>query len=148
MVMGAVAALLVVAAIGGFVMSKGTPPPIGLVEGNLRPCPSSPNCVSSQAKDTAHRVAPLAFSGDPAAAMARARAVIEGMPRTKVVLTSSTYLHAEMTTALFRFTDDVELLLDQAAHVIHIRSASRVGYSDLGKNRSRVEEIRKKFEGP
>lgn len=127
-------------------MHRGKSPPTGLVDGKLRPCPSSPNCVSSQAADVAHRVAPLTFAGDPAEAMARARAVIEGTPRSKVVLTSSTYLHAEVTTALFRFTDDVELLLDQAAHVIHIRSASRVGYSDLGKNRARVEEIRKRFE--
>jgi uncharacterized protein (DUF1499 family) len=46
-----------------------------------------------------------------------------------------------------RFVDDVEFLLVPAERVIHVRSASRVGYSDLGTNRKRVEALRAKFEG-
>ena len=114
----------------------------------LAPCPSSPNCVSSLATDAAHRVAPLAYQGDPAAAMRRLRDVIAAMPRARVVGVSDTGLHAEFTSRIFRFVDDVDCVVDPAAGVIQIRSASRVGYSDLGVNRSRVEAIRKAFDEP
>lgn len=113
--------------------------------GHLAPCPASPNCVSSEATDDAHRVAPLAYTGDPAAAMRRLRAVIEAMPRTRIVAGSDGALHAEFTSRIFRFVDDVDCIIDPAAGVIHIRSASRVGYSDLGANRARVEAIRSRF---
>ncbi|HSQ00780.1 MAG TPA: DUF1499 domain-containing protein [Candidatus Dormibacteraeota bacterium] len=112
----------------------------------LAPCPASPNCVSSLATDDAHRVAPLAYQGDPAAAMRRLRAVIEAMPRARVVGADDTALHAEFTSFLFRFVDDVNCAVDAEASVIQIRSASRVGYSDLGVNRKRVEAIRAAFE--
>jgi len=112
----------------------------------LPPCPSSPNCVSSLAPDADHRVAPLAFRGDPAAAMRRLRDVIAAMPRARVVSASDTALHAEFTSRIFRFVDDVDCAVDPAAGVIQIRSASRVGYSDLGVNRQRVEAIRTAFE--
>ena len=111
----------------------------------LAPCPSSPNCVSSLATDAEHRVAPIAYRGDPAAAMRRLRDVIAAMPRSRVVSASDTALYAEFTSRLFRFVDDVDCAVDPAAGVIQIRSASRVGYSDLGVNRARVEAIRAAF---
>jgi uncharacterized protein (DUF1499 family) len=114
----------------------------------LAPCPASPNCVSSQATDAAHHVAPLPFTGDPGAAMRRLRAVIAAMPRTRIVAASDTALHAEFTSRLLRFVDDVDCVVDPAAGVIQIRSASRVGYSDLGANRTRVEAIRAAFASP
>jgi uncharacterized protein (DUF1499 family) len=113
----------------------------------LAPCPNSPNCVSSVAPDAAHRVEPLAFKGAPAAAMERLRATITGMPRARVVRHDATSLSAEFTSWLLRFVDDVDCVLDADARVIHIRSASRVGYSDLGVNRKRVEQIRAAFGG-
>jgi uncharacterized protein (DUF1499 family) len=112
----------------------------------LAPCPSSPNCVSSQATDDAHRVAPIAFRGDPAAALRRLRAVIEAMPRTRVVEMTDSRLRAEFRSWLFRFVDDVDAIVDPRTGTIEVRSASRVGYSDLGVNRKRVEEIRAAFE--
>lgn len=115
---------------------------------SLAPCPSSPNCVSSEAADAKHRIAPLPFSGGPAAAMARLRAVIEAMPRARVVSANDQALHAEFTSLLFRFVDDVDCVVDPSAGVIQIRSASRTGYSDLGVNRKRVEQIRAAFETP
>ena len=111
----------------------------------LAPCPSSPNCVSSLATDSGHQIAPLAFRGDPAQAMHRLRAVIEAMPRTRIVEFSDDALRAEFTSFLFRFVDDVACVVDAPAGVIQIRSASRVGYSDLGANRKRVEAIRRAF---
>lgn len=111
----------------------------------LAPCPASPNCVSSLAADAGHQIAPIAFSGDPAQAMRRLRTVIEAMPRTRIVSDSGTALRAEFTSRLFRFVDDVDCVVDAPAGVIQIRSASRVGYSDLGANRKRVEAIRAAF---
>jgi uncharacterized protein (DUF1499 family) len=111
----------------------------------LAPCPSSPNCVSSQAKDEAHRVTPLAFEGDPGEAMHRLRLVIEGMPRTRIVSASDAALRAEFSSRLFGFVDDVEARIDAKRRVIDIRSASRTGYWDLGANRRRIEEIRQAF---
>lgn len=113
---------------------------LGAREGILTPCPSSPNCVSSQAGDERHRIAPLTFSGDPDAAFAHLKQVLSGRSDTTIVEDSSDYLRVELRTMLF--VDDGEFLLDRTKKVIHVRSASRLGYSDLGKNRSRLEEIR------
>lgn len=112
----------------------------------LAPCPSSPNCVSSLAKDGAHRIKPLRFDGDSSEAMHRLRKVIESMPRTRIVSASSDWLRAELSSRLFGFVDDVEAKVDSNRRVIDIRSASRTGYWDLGANRRRVEAIRAAFE--
>jgi uncharacterized protein (DUF1499 family) len=111
----------------------------------LAPCPSSPNCVSSQATDAAHHVDPIPYRGDHVEAMRRLRAVIEAMPRARVVDADDLALRAEFTSRIFRFVDDVDCVVDPQAHVIEIRSASRIGYSDLGANRARVEAIRAAF---
>ena len=71
---------------------------------------------------------------------------VSGMKRARIVAAEERYIHAEFTSALFRFVDDVEFLLDSETKTIHVRSASRVGYSDLGVNRRRVEEIRSRFD--
>jgi uncharacterized protein (DUF1499 family) len=120
----------------------------GVRDGRLAPCPSSPNCVSSQAGDDAHRVAPLPFTGTAGAAIGRLTAIVRSLPRASVVTTTGTYLHAEFRSAVFRFVDDVEFLADEPAGVIHVRSASRVGFSDLGVNRRRIEAIRSRWNEP
>jgi uncharacterized protein (DUF1499 family) len=109
----------------------------------LSACPASPNCVSSQATEGKHRIAPLAFCGNPDAAFARLKLVLGRRGDTTIIEEKPGYLRAELRTVLF--VDDGEFLLDQAQSVIHVRTASRRGYSDLGKNRSRIEEIRKQF---
>lgn len=124
------------------------PAALGVRDGRLAPCPTSPNCVSSQAppEDAEHHVAALPFPasarGDPAAAWAALERAVRALERTSVVTVRPGYLHAEAATALLGFVDDLECLLDAAARVIHVRSASRVGYSDLGVNRKRVETLR------
>jgi uncharacterized protein (DUF1499 family) len=117
----------------------------GLVEGKLAPCPDSPNCVCSQDARPSHSIAPLTCTGPWPAARQKLLAVIRSMPRSRVVAEQADYIHVEFASAAFGFVDDVEFLVDAAAHVIHVRSASRVGYSDLGVNRRRVEDIRGKF---
>jgi uncharacterized protein (DUF1499 family) len=115
---------------------------LGVHDGKLAPCPASQNCVSSQSNDKTHAVEPIRFSGTSAEAMADLKKIISGMPRNRIVTETETYLHAEFTSALFRFVDDVEFWLDESTRTIHLRSASRIGSSDLGVNRKRVEDLR------
>ncbi len=113
----------------------------------LSPCPSSPNCVSTQAQDESHAIAPLRYQKTRAEAKEALKAIIRTLPRTKLVEEDDTYLHYEFTSLLLRFVDDVEFLFDDEAKTIHFRSASRTGYGDLGVNRHRMEEIRTLIEG-
>jgi uncharacterized protein (DUF1499 family) len=115
---------------------------LGVNDGKLAPCPASPNCVSSQSKDKEHGIEPLRYTGSATEAMDRLKKIIIGMKRTRIIAETGPYIHAEFTSALFRFVDDVEFFLDERAAVIHVRSASRIGYSDLGVNRKRIETIR------
>lgn len=119
------------------------PASLGVRDGRLSPCPSSPNCVSSQESDDRHRIAPLAFTGDPDAAFAHLRRVLETRGDTTIIEQTGEYLRVELRTTFF--VDDGEFLLERGRRVIHVRSASRLGYSDLGKNRGRMEDIRRAF---
>lgn len=110
----------------------------------LRPCSSS-NCVSSEATDPEHHVDPIPYTGDHITAMQQLRDVIEDMPRAEITDADDVALHAEFTSRLLQFVDDVECVADPQAHVIAIRSASRVGYLDAGISRKRVEQIREAF---
>jgi len=114
----------------------------------LEPCPSSPNCVSSQApeSDHEHYIAPFRFSGNPATAWQRLMAAMLAEKRVSIIVEQGNYLHVEMRSLMFRFVDDVEFSLAASAGLIHVRSASRVGYSDFGVNRKRVERIRAAFD--
>lgn len=114
-------------------------------DGALKTCPKSPNCVSSQAGDAKHAIAPLTYSVSRAEALARLKEILNTMERVKIVGEKEDYLHAEARSLIFRFVDDVDFYFPAAEKVIHVRSASRLGYSDLGVNRKRVEEIRKRF---
>jgi uncharacterized protein (DUF1499 family) len=122
------------------------PNTLGVKNGQLSPCPGSPNCVVSQGNpDAEHAIDPIAYSGDPASALARLEALITEMPRTAIIEKNDTYLYAEFTSKLMGYVDDVEFYLDPANSVVHVRSASRLGESDLGVNRKRIEAIRDAF---
>ena len=126
--------------------SGSRPSQIGAAGGRLAPCPDSPNCVSSQSEDKGHAVAPLRYEGAAEAAMRELVGVIRGMRGARIKTVQEQYIHAEFTSFLFRFVDDVEFLLDDGPKTIHVRSVSRVGYSDLGVNRRRVGAIRSRFD--
>lgn len=115
---------------------------IGIDNGQLAPCPSSPNCVVSQAADEDHAIKPLTYQGDRATAKANILKVLSVVPRTTVVDQTDDYIRSEAKSRLFKFVDDVEFYLPKDEQVIHVRSASRVGESDLGVNRRRIEQIR------
>ena len=125
-----------------FSFSGTRPTNIGVTDGKLLACPNSPNCVSSQSTDAEHKIAPLTYTGDPAKALADLKAVITNTPRTKIITADGNYLYAEFTSALMGYVDDVEFYLNADKGVIELRSASRLGQSDLGANRDRIEAIR------
>ena len=108
----------------------------------LPPCPSSPNCVSTQAQDAGHAIAPIRYRKSRAEAKEALKEVIRSLPRTKLVEEDESYLHYEFTSLLLRFVDDVEFVFDDETKTIHFRSASRTGYGDLGVNRTRMEQVR------
>jgi uncharacterized protein (DUF1499 family) len=118
------------------------PSNLGASGGVLAPCPASPNCVSSDATDAAHRVEAFALVGPVDAAWRIVREEVARLPRTTVADERPTYLHAECASALFGFVDDLELALRAPEGLVAVRSASRLGYSDLGVNRRRVEGLR------
>jgi uncharacterized protein (DUF1499 family) len=118
------------------------PANLGPQSGQLAPCPSSPNCVSSFSQDAAHKVEPLTYNSTPAVAMTNLKQTIASLGKTKIITETDNYLYVEFTSSLMGFVDDVEFLLDEGAKVIHVRSASRLGQSDLGVNRKRIETIR------
>jgi uncharacterized protein (DUF1499 family) len=120
------------------------PPNLGVKDNRLSPCPSSPNCVSSQSGDERHRIAPIRFTSTPAEAIGSLKKVIRGMKRPTVIQETPDYLYVEFRT-LLGFMDDAEFYIDESQKVIHLRSASRVGYWDLGVNRKRMEAIRAEF---
>ena len=120
----------------------------GVVNGRLTGCPASPNCVSSVSPQTdkTHYVKPLNFADPTNEAWSRLVEIVKTWPRAHIVEQSGSYLHAEFRTRLLRFVDDVEFLLDPGQGVIHVRSLSRLGRSDFGVNRRRIEAIRRQFE--
>lgn len=122
------------------------PDNIGIqTSGQLAPCPSTPNCVNSQSQDATHKIEPLSYSSTPTQAMAELKSAIQSMERTTIITETENYIYAEFKSKLMGFVDDVEFLLAPEAKVIHVRSASRLGESDLGVNRKRIETIRAKL---
>ncbi|MDA1371233.1 MAG: DUF1499 domain-containing protein [Proteobacteria bacterium] len=115
----------------------GEPPQnIGIQNGRLTPCPESPNCVSSFAGDETHRIEPIAAN------LNQIERVLLSLDEANIVNAQDAYIYAEFTSRIMRYVDDVEFMYDSAAGVTHVRSASRLGYSDMGANRNRIENIR------
>jgi len=125
--------------------SRGNPPALGLNNGALKACGERPNCVSSQASDEAHRVAALAYSGARGDTQTRLSALLDADPSVQFVERREDYWHVTYRSSLFRFIDDVEFFFDDTSAQVHVRSASRVGYSDRGVNRKRIESIRERL---
>ena len=123
------------------ILSGKRPADLGVRNGNLKAAPSSPNAVSSQATD-AHQIAPLACKGPQEQAMKALKAIVEGTPNARIVETKPDYLYAEYASSLMGFVDDVEFYVDTKRNHIEVRSASRLGHSDLGVNRKRIEDLR------
>jgi len=131
---------LLVVVILVIIRNETTPANIGVKEGGLRPCPTTPNCVLSGAVDPVHAIDPLPV------ATKNPLTLIEDFFTShyiaKVVKKTDNYLHIVISTPFFHFKDDLEFLVNKGDQNISVRSASRIGYSDRGVNRRRIEKLR------
>jgi uncharacterized protein (DUF1499 family) len=121
---------------------RGRPRGLGLTDGRLSACPSSPNCVCSDETGTSSAIESLQLAIQAADAWTSVEQAVRDLPRTRIVSNSADYIHAECASSLLGFVDDLELHLRPDDGVIAVRSASRLGYSDFGVNRRRVETLR------
>lgn len=112
--------------------------------GQFADCPDKPNCVSTKSSTPTHKVSPLSYSSSLEEAKNKLIKIVESMPRSKIINNNESFLHVEFTSQVFRFIDDVEFYFNEPG-IIHFRGASRIGHSDMGVNRDRVEEIRLAF---
>jgi uncharacterized protein (DUF1499 family) len=135
---------VIVAVILTVLSCASSPPKVQLVDGKLRACPKSPNCVSSESDSASSRVEPLTFKGPQEKAWGDLKETIRELGG-KIQEEHDGYLWTTFTTRLFHFVDDVEFRVVSSDSIIHVRSGSRVGYSDLGANRRRVEKLRTLF---
>lgn len=108
---------------------------------SIAPCPDTNNCVSTEAEREAQRMPAIPFDDPPSAALARAKSALLAEKRTTIVGQGDDWISAECRSALFRFVDDVHVVIDAPKQLIRFRSASRVGESDLGVNRRRMERV-------
>ena len=124
---------------------SGTVPKLGVDSGQLMACPDKPNCVNSQTADNEHFIAPLLFAGTLQDAQKRLLQILQSMPQTTVITANEGYFRVEFTSRVFKFVDDAEFYLSSSENgktTINVRSASRIGHSDFGVNRERIEQIR------
>lgn len=125
--------------------SGSRPAYLGSPQTALQLCPSSPNCVSSlESEEESHKIAPLPFQ-TAGSNSAKLTAAINSNPSAKIVVNTDSYIYAEYTSSLMGYVDDVEFLINPSQKRIDVRSASRLGHSDLGVNRDRIEELRKQL---
>ena len=126
-----------------------TPTDLGVRGGKLKPPSATDNSVTSQAalypdhpQRAASQIAPLALRGDGPATIARVRTLVQAMSGATIIKSDPDYLYAQFTTPLMKFVDDAEFWYDPAAQAIQVRSASRIGKSDMGVNRKRIDAVR------
>jgi uncharacterized protein (DUF1499 family) len=124
-------------------LSGSAPTNLGINDGKLAPCLSTPNCVSSQAiNDSQHYIAPIKYESSAQEAYIKVKELLESQKRTQIITQTDNYIYAQATSRLMGFVDDVEFYFNPDTKQIDIRSASRIGESDLGVNRQRIEQIR------
>lgn len=121
-------------------------PPRNVGTGSVGEGTGKPNCVSSVDKNPERAIEPFIFQTDPESVWEAAVEAVGALDRTEIIRNTGTYLHAEVSSSFFKFVDDLELQMIPGENVIHVCSASRIGYSDMGANRSRVEELRNQFQ--
>jgi uncharacterized protein (DUF1499 family) len=133
---------IVVAVVIGFLLWKNlrVPETTGLTQGHLHPCPKSPNCVCCCHNDETHYIAPLSFTSEKN--LSQIQTFLDTHYIAQVIQKTPDYLHVVVTTPLMHYKDDLEFAVDRQKKIIRVRSASRVGYSDGGVNRSRIEALR------
>lgn len=141
MKIAAIIIALLVALFAAFlvVQNMKSPTHLGYKDGKLAPMPATPNAVSSQAQQQDKQVKPLPYKGSTEATMAAVLSVLEQMAGNEIQTQEGNYVYTIFTTPMMRFHDDVEILLDDTNQLVHFRSQSRAGKSDLGANRKRYD---------
>ena len=127
---------------------SGTKPKLGVINGQLKSCPDTPNCVSTLANNKEQRVQAIHFRGEVKEAQQRLLTIVKKLDRAIIKDVREDYILIEFTSTFFRFIDDVEFYFPVTTGdktMIHFRSASRLGHSDLGVNRKRFEQISAEF---
>lgn len=140
-----IGALVLIVVIQMLVKNTMVPSNLGVQNGELAPLPKSPNCVSSYAIDQDKFVEPLPFNGDMEESKAKLFQAMKDYGTMEVITDEGNYVHIVFTTGTMKYHDDVELLFDVTMEKINYRSASRVGYSDMGLNKERYSEVKKKY---
>jgi uncharacterized protein (DUF1499 family) len=112
---------------------------------SLQQCPDKPNCVSTQSVQESQKLEPINLSDANKTILGTVKTVIQKHPRTTLVEERDCYLHYEFRSKLFKFVDDVEFLWDKDENKLHFRSASRLGYYDMGVNKKRMIQIREEI---
>ena len=119
-----------------------------LIDGRLSECPNTPNCACTENKDHAkHYISPINLSQSTAPnfnSLLGLKEIILNMGGS-IQIEKENYISATFTSTIFRFVDDFEVRIDKANKVIHLRSASRVGRSDFGVNKKRIELFKKRY---
>jgi uncharacterized protein (DUF1499 family) len=115
-------------------------------ESTLKPCPKRLNCVSSLSSNRSHFVEPLRYKGSPKTARRTLMKILRELRGASVKQVKGNYIHIECRSRLLRLTDDLELFFDPDEPLVHVRSASRIGFWDLGANRRRIAAVRRAFE--
>lgn len=118
---------------------------LGLISSRLADCHNYPNCVSTQAANSEHHIDPIPYTLSAKETQRQLESIIRAMPRSRIVSSQTGYVHAEFSSLLLGFVDDVELSIDATENIIHFRSAARLGRSDFGVNRRRMEHIRQQL---
>jgi uncharacterized protein (DUF1499 family) len=127
-----------------WIANKRLPSSIGLENGQFVPCSNTPNCVSSESTRSDQYIKPYDISGVEHP-LALIRSIALSIPKAKIISDQENYLHITFRSKIFSFVDDAEFYYDRDKEIIQVRSAARVGYSDLGVNRKRVEWIRQQL---
>lgn len=126
-------------------LSGQRPNNLGVNNNSLSECPDSPNCVSSSTSSDSHFIEPFTLSKTPATDFQNLKNILQKQLGFTLITADENYIHVECKSRILGFVDDLEFFWDAESNVCHVRSASRLGYSDLGVNRKRVEQLRKLF---
>lgn len=138
--------LIALAALNMAIQNNRMPKNLGVTEGRLAPMPKSPNAVSSQTESAEKKVDALSFDGDLESSRGKVLDVLRTLGNAVVMTEENNYIHAVFITPTMKYRDDVEFYFDESDSLIHYRSASRIGYGDMGLNRERYEKIRGLYE--
>lgn len=142
------AILVLTGIIGIFIWARtaSRPTNLGVTAGRLAPCPATPNCVTTQTGTPDQMMQPLPYTTSQEEAQSRLLQIVQALPRARVIVNQPGYLAIETRSPTFGFPDDTEFLFDDANKIIHFRAAARLGKSDMGMNRKRMEEISRRFQ--